>query len=165
MPPRRLSDEERQNRRRASYAAWKDRNPGRAAIHNKRYRERMKTEDPKAYSDQTRRNSLASRKRHPDRIKARNQRSNLKRYYGMTVEEYDAMLVAQDSKCALCGRLPEQSLHNRLHVDHDHETMVIRGLLCYRCNAALGQFGDSISGVQRVINYLIRAERHGRKIA
>lgn len=47
---------------------------------------------------------------------------------------YEAMLAAQGGHCALC---PSTGGTRRLHVDHDHKTMQVRGLLCFRCNAAL----------------------------
>jgi hypothetical protein len=54
--------------------------------------------------------------------------------YGITVEQFDAMVIAQKGLCAACGHAPT----GRLHVDHDHETERVRGLLCLPCNMALG---------------------------
>ncbi len=62
--------------------------------------------------------------------------------YGITVEQYDAMLRQQNGLCAICGRAPKRF---RLAVDHDHETGEIRGLLCTRCNLGLGWFRDDPS--------------------
>ena len=53
---------------------------------------------------------------------------------GVSTEDYERMLAAQGGGCAICGALPKT---RRLHVDHDHKTGEIRGLLCYRCNKAL----------------------------
>ena len=61
-----------------------------------------------------------------------NRKSHLKRTYGLTVEEYDAMLAAQGGGCAICGRPPRADIS--LHVDHDHNTGAVRGILCFRCN-------------------------------
>jgi len=65
--------------------------------------------------------------------------------YGMTVAEYDEMLVKQGGKCAVCVR-PERKQRGdqilRLSVDHDHDTGEVRGLLCSTCNTGLGQFRD-----------------------
>lgn len=47
---------------------------------------------------------------------------------------YDELLEAQGGVCAICGRPPKT---RRLHLDHDHKTMRVRGLLCHRCNRAL----------------------------
>ena len=53
---------------------------------------------------------------------------------GVTPADYDRLLAAQGGHCALCPNTPKT---RRLHVDHDHRTGAVRGLLCYRCNRAL----------------------------
>jgi hypothetical protein len=53
---------------------------------------------------------------------------------GVTDAEYDRLLAAQGGGCAICGNPPKT---RRLHVDHDHKTGRVRGLLCHRCNRAL----------------------------
>jgi hypothetical protein len=58
----------------------------------------------------------------------------LKRKYGLSMDEYDRMLAAQDGHCALCPNTPKT---RRLHVDHDHRTGKVRALLCMRCNRSL----------------------------
>lgn len=66
---------------------------------------------------------------------------NLTRY-GLTLEDYDVLLTAQGSGCALCGATESgrnrDGSPRRLHVDHDHETGDVRSLLCSRCNALVG---------------------------
>jgi hypothetical protein len=57
----------------------------------------------------------------------------LQRTYGITLDQYDLMLAAQGGRCAICPR-PAESMNTRLHVDHDHKTGLIRGLLCWWCN-------------------------------
>lgn len=52
----------------------------------------------------------------------------------LTDDEYNGLLADQDGRCALCPSTPKT---RRLHVDHDHATMTVRGLLCHRCNRAL----------------------------
>ncbi len=64
-------------------------------------------------------------------------RYELRVKYGITLEEYDRMLRAQKFRCAICRRKRKVF---RLGVDHDHTTLVVRGLLCYPCNRALGWF-------------------------
>lgn len=56
------------------------------------------------------------------------------RELGVTDAEYERMLAAQDGHCALCPSTPKT---RRLHVDHDHKTGRVRGLLCHRCNRGL----------------------------
>ncbi len=56
------------------------------------------------------------------------------RALGVTDADYERLLTAQGGHCALCPTKPKT---RRLHVDHDHATGRVRGLLCYRCNRAL----------------------------
>jgi hypothetical protein len=63
----------------------------------------------------------------------------------MTRADFDAMVVAQDNRCALCGAefLPWPNVKHEPNVDHDHTTGRVRGLLCARCNATLGTIEKS----------------------
>lgn len=74
---------------------------------------------------------------------------NLKRQYGMTIEQYEAIYNAQEGKCAICGRHEE-----KLCIDHDHATNKVRGLLCQHCNTALGYVYDDPEILTSAINYL-----------
>lgn len=95
-----------------------------------------------------------------DRQIAINQKAHLKRYHGLTVEEYAAMVATQGGKCAICRRAPEGKGHcGRLHVDHDHERRVIRELLCANCNRAIGLFADNPAWMVTAAAYV---ERHRR---
>ena len=81
----------------------------------------------------------------------------LKRQYGLTFEEFDTMLSSQDNACAICGtKQPSKNRGRtrRFHVDHDHETGKVRGLLCKSCNIALGEIGDNIHTLKSMIEYL-----------
>jgi Recombination endonuclease VII len=73
------------------------------------------------------------------RRKAEDRDGHLRRTFGITQADYEALLARQGGGCAICGRTPGKVA---LHVDHDHETGDIRGLLCVGCNNALGQFHD-----------------------
>ncbi len=64
-------------------------------------------------------------------------RSHLARR-GLTLELYASMIEAQEGKCAIC----QQGSNKRLAVDHDHVTGRVRGLLCWKCNGALGILGE-----------------------
>jgi hypothetical protein len=78
--------------------------------------------------------------------------------YGITTEQYNSMLAAQNNVCAIC-KLPESVRGNGgairpLDVDHCHTTGKIRGLLCTRCNKAIGILKDDISIIESAIVYL-----------
>jgi hypothetical protein len=81
---------------------------------------------------------------------AAGRRDHLRNAYGMTVADLDAMLVAQHGVCAICQAAAAA------HVDHDHRSGRVRGLLCFRCNAAIGQLGDDPRVVRRAARYLER---------
>ena len=70
---------------------------------------------------------------------------------GIPLAEYDALLAAQGGGCAICGNAPKT---RRLHVDHDHKTGAVRGVLCFNCNQALGNSRDDVIVLQRLITYL-----------
>lgn len=84
---------------------------------------------------------------------------HLQRKYGITAEDYDALLAKQDGRCAICRRTPAETGRRRngaqrLAVDHNHETGEVRGLLCLDCNTALALFGDDADRLQTAIGYL-----------
>lgn len=74
---------------------------------------------------------------------------HLMKQYGMTVEEYDVMVTRQDGRCAICNGCPQ-----RLHIDHNHKTGKVRGLLCGNCNMGLGQFEDDTDRLLDALTYL-----------
>ncbi len=76
---------------------------------------------------------------------------HLRRRYGITAEEADAMLAAQGGLCAVCRTAPAA------HVDHDHDTGRVRQLLCFNCNGGLGQFRDDPVVLRAAASYV---ERH-----
>jgi hypothetical protein len=76
---------------------------------------------------------------------------HLRRTFNMSQADYDEMLARQGGGCRICGKPPKKI---SLHVDHDHETDEIRGLLCVGCNNALGQFHDDAGLLIRAISYL-----------
>ncbi len=79
----------------------------------------------------------------------------LKRKYGMTFDEFEAMLSDQNNACAICGtKEPSSGRDRRFHVNHDHKTGEVRGLLCKSCNIALGEVKENIHILQAMIEYL-----------
>jgi hypothetical protein len=76
----------------------------------------------------------------------------LKRMYGITIEQYDELLAGQGGRCAICRREPRPD--SSLHLDHDHETGLLRGILCFRCNNSLGDLDDDASLLRAALRYL-----------
>jgi Recombination endonuclease VII len=75
---------------------------------------------------------------------------HLRRRYGITAQDWDAMFAEQGGLCAICREAPAAQ------VDHDHKTNRVRGLLCFNCNGALGQFRDREDLMLRAVLYLGR---------
>lgn len=81
-------------------------------------------------------------------------RAHLKRMFGITLEEYETKLAEQNGVCYICFSEETTPGKKFLAVDHCHESNSIRGLLCNRCNRALGLLKDDISILENAIKYL-----------
>ena len=73
--------------------------------------------------------------------------------YGLDESSFNARLEAQGGVCAIC-KGPPVGRWNRFHVDHDHGTEAVRGLLCSKCNCALGYFDDDLERLKVAVAYL-----------
>jgi hypothetical protein len=82
--------------------------------------------------------------------------NRLRHDYGITLEEYTRLLDKQKGLCAICGKPPKggSPTNQRLHVDHNHTTGKVRGLLCKNCNTAIGFLGEDLSRIEASIRYL-----------
>lgn len=78
--------------------------------------------------------------------------TNRLRNYGLTVDQYHAKVEAQDECCAICG----DNLPKSPDIDHDHETMRVRGLLCGGCNSGIGYFRENPTALRSAAKYLER---------
>lgn len=78
---------------------------------------------------------------------------NLRRLYGISLEEYNTMFAEQEGCCAICGT-HQMQLKRALAVDHDHDTGKVRALLCTHCNTALGSFFENEETILRALDYL-----------
>lgn len=89
-------------------------------------------------------------------MKKRSERAKwarLEKLYGLSKSDYENMLKSQDFKCEICGT----DISSKSHVDHCHETGVVRALLCSRCNQAIGLLGEDLKVLSSAINYI---EKH-----
>jgi hypothetical protein len=86
-------------------------------------------------------------KANPETVK----NGDLKREYGITLEQYNQLIKQQNGVCAICGK---SETGKALSIDHDHNTGKIRGLLCQAHNRALGMFHDNLEELKSAIKYL-----------
>ena len=77
---------------------------------------------------------------------------HLLRKFGLITAEFEQLNAAQGGCCAICGRAPKAGKH--LHVDHDHDTGEVRGLLCFSCNVGVGNFANDVERLFRTVDYL-----------
>ena len=85
--------------------------------------------------------------------KVRSRQNHLKRQYGITEIEYNNMFAIQSGCCAIC-KTHQSDLKTKLHVDHNHSTGKIRGLLCSMCNKGIGALKDSAEILLAAAKYL-----------
>ena len=76
--------------------------------------------------------------------------------YGITLEEYLELDAKRDMPCEICGKTDIKGLH----IDHDHKSKQIRGMICRMCNHALGMLGDDVSGLEKALDYLKKSETY-----
>lgn len=79
--------------------------------------------------------------------------------YGISLREYERMFEAQNGKCLICNRTPEQMSsqnirYKMLNVDHNHTTGTVRGLICSDCNIGISRFHDDVCVLANAIRYL-----------
>lgn len=78
--------------------------------------------------------------------------------FGITVTQYEEMIISQENSCAICKKHKDDftGRGKNFHIDHCHNTGKVRGLLCSNCNTGLGQFKDNIKTLENAIQYVIR---------
>jgi hypothetical protein len=116
----------------ARWARFRAENPDKPAGRNrqKEWRE--------ANPDRVRQYRRDYPRKFPERFAEGTRKSRLKCFYSLTTAEYDAMVKAQHGRCMICRKPMDPAC-----VDHDHETGVVRGLLCRWCNLGIGNFKDN----------------------
>lgn len=116
---------------------------------------------PSAAIARTKKWQAANRERHLETQRKRRQQpaqkrkereGHLLRKFGITLDDYERLLKEQRGGCGICGCPPPE--RGSFHVDHDHSTRAVRGLLCFRCNAGLGQFDESVEKLLAAVAYL-----------
>lgn len=108
-----------------------------------------KTERHRAYSE-----SYYKR----EDVKARARHGHLSKKFGITLEQFRVVLAAQGNRCGIC-RAPEMGGSGQWHVDHDHASGKVRGILCRGCNVAIGAMRDNPDTLRAAIQYLEESAR------
>lgn len=86
----------------------------------------------------------------PEYKKRSNRRKHLRESYDMSISDYQLLHDAQSGLCAICN------LELKLYVDHCHDTGKIRGLICNKCNSAMGFLNDNPELLKKAYEYLVR---------
>ena len=107
----------------------------------------MKTESQRAYMRE-----YAKRHGQTEAGKKSYERAYLKYEYGITVQQRDGMIAKQNGRCAICHE------PGKLHIDHDHATGRLRGMLCGSCNRAIGLLKDNPERMRSAAYYVERAD-------
>lgn len=93
------------------------------------------------------------KERNPEAARRSEKRAHLKKKYGITLEAYEELLAEQEGRCAICQDTPDPMA---LAVDHCHDSLEVRGLLCRSCNQGLGHFRDDPHLLESAAAYLRR---------
>lgn len=141
-------------RRNAQRRAWAQRNPEKDTASKAAWNEANK--DRKRAANEAWRKANLERFNEAGKAWKKANPAAMKKYrlrkYGLTIEQYEAMVAAQDGRCAICDTTTPAK-HGQWCIDHDHGTHDVRGLLCVKCNAGLGSFDDNPA-------FLLSAERY-----
>lgn len=145
MPPRgtglagELGFTRRENR--SEYdRVWRERNRDKFLAYSKEYHHNVIKKDPEKLAAKNLSASFARRKKK----------------YGISREDYAALLTGQQNQCRICRT--EFKDTSEAKVDHDHETLQVRGLLCSQCNTGLGSFRDSPDFLRNAAAYLEQSQ-------
>lgn len=147
---------------------YKKDNPEKVSVWGKRYRKGNNSKEAlrhKKYNTENREKVSEREKVYRDKSKVKIQQKGMAYYkanpekhrekrlkkYGLTIKDYDTMLLLQKGKCAICSG---NNKGRNFHVDHDHETGKTRGLLCNSCNIGLGMMKDNPEILKNAIKYI-----------
>jgi hypothetical protein len=119
---------------------WVKEHPERAKAYGKKWRDENKEQD--------RERKKKYREEDPERFRNNTIRSR----YGIEAEDVEQIVESQNNSCAICLKVFES--RNDRRIDHCHITGKVRGILCHKCNSALGYFGEDTKNLSRAIVYL-----------
>lgn len=134
---------------------YRERNLEKVKAYQKAYYERNKLKirerakvHARLHKEDRRKSSAEWKKRNPEKVK----NAELKREFGITIDQYNQMLIKQNDCCAICNK--HKSLSTKmLAVDHNHKTGQVRELLCHACNTAYGFLNESEDTILKLLTY------------
>lgn len=102
--------------------------------------------------------------KHSEELPKKSYTNKLKREYDITEEEFLTLWNKTKGKCGICSVdmwsvLVENSKGRKAAVDHCHDTGLVRGIICHKCNGGLGQFDDKLEFLKKAVQYLQEAEK------
>jgi hypothetical protein len=161
-----MTDEERRKAAAERSRLWRANNPDRHAENQRKWaannKEKRAASNKKWSAGNRAQKSGAQRayrSENHDRVTSQASAGHRLRKYGITQEQFNDMLSAQNSACSICGTKEPKGRNNTFHVDHCHTTQRVRGLLCHKCNVGLGHFKDSPAALRTAATYI---EVHAR---
>ena len=137
---------------------WRKANPEQTRKHRTDSQKRCRKHVSEYHAKWTKKHGEAAGRKHCDR--------HLKRNYGISLDDFETMLAMQDGCCAICGREKPSDYKSKsgfFHVDHCHRTGMVRGILCFRCNVAIGHLKDNAKLVRRALEYLLGKQSKRKK--
>lgn len=161
MKEKRFTEQESKDRKKLRDAAWRSANRHKRKEYYYAHKEKELEGMKKWQSEnreRVRKTDYAYRHKDWAKRQAQARASFLKNYHNFTPEQYEALLIKQDGKCAICAT-PQEKLTRGLFIDHCHNTDKRRGLLCQQCNFAIGHAKDNIKRLKQMIKYLEAYER------
>jgi hypothetical protein len=134
------------------YKQWRIKNKENQKVKQKAWYQEHKGE----YLEKRRADYFANPENRHKRMVRMRARNFLKKY-GLSTEQIGKILDKQKGKCAVCLKELDSSKPRSIHIDHCHNTGIVRGILCVRCNSAEGHLG-TVENAERLLNYMRSSE-------
>lgn len=153
MPPKLdITDEERKLRHKMASKRWRENNRERVAAYMAVWRANNPNWDTAyraANPDKIAKANKNWRDAHPEKASKHWKKHSVKRRFGISVDEYDGLLHAQNGSCYICGQVKP-----KMDLDHNHVTGAIRKFLCSPCNLLVGNVESNRDKLHAVLAYL-----------
>lgn len=142
--------------RKKEYAKeWYENNKEKVKRYAENYKDTKNELRRKKYAnDEEYREKIKSKVRKYNKNNPHIKKNSRLKVYGLNQEEFDLIFEKQNKKCAICGYYDTNNINFFPVIDHCHDSLKVRGILCSKCNLGLGNFNDSIDNLKNAIKYL-----------